>query len=139
MKVHANVSVGAVCRALGADMLDGAQIVTLNIAIAYRRDGEAGITTFQRKGGDRLIVRHAEVEAAEALDAMSDHERENLPDWECSGCRMEELHDRDLRDFVAACFGGDRQTALALLPRLFSASRAETAEQMLLSHHARAA
>lgn len=131
MKLDADVSVGAVCRAMGVAELDGALVKQLTVTVIYRRNDVDRMTTFRRRGGDRLIVSDAEVEPAAAIEAMP------LGVLDMIGLGHEDGYpshdDGDLHDFIAACMAGDRQGALALIPRLFDGANASTAEHLLLS------
>lgn len=130
MKVDANVSLGAICRAMGRPEFQGAIIKDVRVTVSYRSEGTIGVATFVRQGGDRLTVGQAEVLAADAVDAMNDDERASL-DFE-SGDALPDVNDADLHDFIACCLAGDRTSALALVPRLFNPGNADTAEQLLL-------
>lgn len=131
MKVAANFSVGAVCRAMGGAELDGAIVKQLTVTVLYRRGDIDRIATFKRKGGDRLIVSRAQVDACEAVNAMTPADLYQI------GLGPEDgppAHDNgDLHEFIVACLTGDRYGALALVPRLFDGSNADTAERLLLS------
>lgn len=130
MKVEANISLGAVARAMGSADLEGAKIRDVRVTVAFHRDGLTRLATFARKGGDRLIVQHAEVNAEEAFDAMSDEERSRL-DLD-DGDDLPAVDDGDLHDFMIACLAGDRAAALALAPRLFDHSNLATVDAALV-------
>lgn len=132
MKLAANVSIGAVCRAMAVPAFTGAVIKDVRITVRYRSDDRDGLATFTRKGGDRLVVRHAEISAADAIDAMGEDDLAKLDlEW---GDDFPAHDDRALRDFIAACMAGGCSGALALVPHLFDGRNADTAEQLLLSH-----
>ncbi|MBG6116750.1 hypothetical protein IWY39_000554 [Sphingobium sp. JAI105] len=125
MKLDANVSLGAVVRAMGVSQLKGAIVKAVRVTVTYRVEGQDGIAAFQRNGGDRLMVRNAEVDRDEAIDVLSED------GWHFDEDVEGPIDPRDLHDFIAACSAGDRCTALALVPRLFTGSNAMTAEQLL--------
>lgn len=131
MKLAANLSIGAVCRAMGGAELEGATVKQLTVTVLYRKDDLDRIFTFKRKGGDRLLVERAEVSADDALDALTPADLDKVglgPEDE-----MPAHDDGDLHAFIAACMNGDRYGALALVPRLFAGPNADTAERVLLS------
>lgn len=132
MKLDANISIGAVCRAMAVPEFAGAVIKAVRITVSYRNGDRDGLATVTRTGGDRLLIRHAEVDARDAVDAMTNEEFSSL-DFDEDGA-FPAHDDRALRDFIAACMAGDRSGALALVPHLFDGRNADTAEQLILSH-----
>lgn len=131
MKLDANISIGAVCRAMAVPEFAGAVIKDVRITVSYRKDDTDGLTTFVRKGGDRLLVRHTEISASEAIEQMTRADFAGLDFEDVDDFPSHD--DRALRDFIAACMAGDRSGAIALVPHLFDGPNAETAEQLLLS------
>lgn len=130
MKLDAITSLGAVARAMGIKQLEKALIKSVRVTVTYRADGQDGIATFTRNGGDLLSVRHAEFRREDAIDLLS--EEGLLLDGEEPG---DHIDPGDVHDFIDACCVGDRCTALALVGRIFTGTSAATAEQLLL--HAR--
>lgn len=137
MKLSANISIGAVCRAMGAAELDGALVKQLTVTVIYRKDDLDRVSTFRRKGGDRLLVPNAEVRASDALELLTPE------DLDEAGIGCDEFtpahDDGDLHEFIAACMNGDRHSALALVHRLFDGRNADTAERLLLASDRRMA
>jgi len=127
MKLSANVSLGAVVRAMGVRELDGAIIKAVKVTVSYRRGEQDGIASFNRNGGDRLLVQNAEIERQDAIDLLSED------GWQFDDETAEAIDPRDLQDFIDACAAGDRCTALALVGRLFTGPSALAAEQLLLA------
>ncbi|MAM72575.1 MAG: hypothetical protein CMO29_02030 [Tistrella sp.] len=128
MKLDANVSLGAVARAMNVALPAKATVKSVRVTVTYRVEGQDGIISSTRKGGDRLLVRNAEFRKDDAIDALS--EEGWLLDDEEPGDRIDPS---DVHDFIDACSAGDRCTALALVGRIFTGASAAMAEQLLLN------
>ena len=59
MKLDANVSLGAVARAMNVALPAKATVKSVRVTVTYRVEGQDGIISSTRKGGDRLLVRNA--------------------------------------------------------------------------------